>query len=61
VIPAWQPDVIVLYAGDNDLGDNRHPEEVFLNFKNMMTFITESFSNIPVAFISEKHSRARSY
>lgn len=61
VIPAWQPDVIVLYAGDNDLGDNRHPEEVFLNFKNMMTLITESFSNIPVAFISVKQSRARSY
>lgn len=61
VIPVWQPDVIVLYAGDNDLGDNRHPEEVFLNFKNMMALISESCSNIPVAFISVKQSRVRSY
>ena len=61
VVPAWNPDIIVLYAGDNDLGDNRHPEEVFLNFKNMMAFISESCSSIPVAFISVKQSPARAY
>jgi lysophospholipase L1-like esterase len=59
VIPIWKPDIFVLYAGDNDLGDGRHPEEVFLNFNNMMSLIEEHCGNIPVAFISVKQSVAR--
>ena len=61
VIPAWKPDIIVLYAGDNDLGDNRHPEEVFIDFKYMMAQIEEHCGEIPVAFISVKQSIARLY
>jgi lysophospholipase L1-like esterase len=59
VIPAWKPDIIILYAGDNDLGDNRHPEEVFINFNYMMDLIEEHCGEIPVAFISVKQSIAR--
>ena len=32
VLPA-KPKAIVFYAGDNDLGDSRLPEEVFLFFR----------------------------
>ncbi len=59
VIPLWKPDIFVLYAGDNDLGDGRHPEEVFLNFTNIMALIEEHCGHIPVAFISVKQSIAR--
>jgi len=61
VVPMWEPDMMVIYAGDNDLGDRRHPEEVFLNFKNMMALIHETCSDIPVAFISVKQSTARAH
>lgn len=59
VIPLWKPDIFVLYAGDNDLGDGRHPEEVFLNFTYIMTQIEEHCGHIPVAFISVKQSISR--
>ena len=61
IIPQWKPDIFVLYAGDNDLGDGRHPEEVFLNFNCLMGLIQEHCGNIPVAFISVKQSISRLY
>ncbi len=61
VIPQCKPDVFVFYAGDNDLGDGRHPEEVFLNFNNMMSLIEKHCGQIPVAFISVKQSISRLY
>jgi lysophospholipase L1-like esterase len=59
VIPRLEPDLFVLYAGDNDLGDGRHPEEVFLNFNYIMRLIEEHCGHIPVAFISVKQSISR--
>lgn len=59
VIPRCNPDIIIIYAGDNDLGDRRHPEEVFLNFQNMMHLIEKHCGKIPVGFISIKNSIAR--
>jgi lysophospholipase L1-like esterase len=61
LIPAQAPDAMVVYAGDNDLGDGRHPEEVFLFFKNMMALIQEHCGDIPVAFVSVKPSLSRIY
>jgi len=61
LIPQYKPDIMVLYAGDNDLGDNRHPEEVFFFFKSLMELIQEYCGEIPVAFISVKPSFARNY
>ncbi|MFZ4455177.1 MAG: GDSL-type esterase/lipase family protein [Bacteroidales bacterium] len=61
VIPRFQPDMIVLYAGDNDLGDGRHPEEVFLYFTNILSLIQRHWGAIPVAFISVKTSPARQF
>ncbi|MGY6649985.1 GDSL-type esterase/lipase family protein [Wenyingzhuangia sp. IMCC45574] len=53
------PKSVVIYAGDNDLGDKRHPEEVVLFFKTLLTQIREDYGNIPVSFISIKPSPAR--
>jgi lysophospholipase L1-like esterase len=55
------PDALVIYAGDNDLGDGRHPEEVFLFFKNMMALIQQYCGDIPVAFVSVKPGLSRQY
>ncbi|MEI8047088.1 MAG: GDSL-type esterase/lipase family protein [Bacteroidota bacterium] len=61
LIPIQAPDAMVIYAGDNDLGDGRHPEEVFLFFKNMMALIQQNCGDIPVAFVSIKPSLSRQY
>jgi lysophospholipase L1-like esterase len=61
LITPLKPDCLIIYAGDNDLGDGRHPEEVFINFKYMMSQIEQHFGIIPVAFIAIKHSFARQY
>jgi len=50
---------IIIYAGDNDLGDNRHPEEVFIYFKQLMIQIQQRFGHIPIGFMSIKPSYNR--
>ncbi len=53
------PDIFVLYAGDNDLGDGRHPEEVLIFFKQMVVEVRKRFGNIPLVYISIKPSIRR--
>jgi lysophospholipase L1-like esterase len=54
-----QPRRIVFYAGDNDLGDGRHSEEVFIFLQQLMARISQQFGNIPFAYIAIKPSIAR--
>lgn len=58
IIPA-NPTMIVFYAGDNDLGDGRHPEEVYLFFCAFVEKIGLYLPNVPVVFLSIKLSIAR--
>ena len=50
------PASIVIYAGDNDLGDGRSPEEVFLFFNELVHLVRKKFGDIPLGFISIKPS-----
>ncbi len=52
-------DSIVIYAGDNDLGDGRHPEEVYLFLENLIAKIRSKYGNIKCSVISIKPSIAR--
>ena len=54
-----QPKGMIVYAGDNDLGDGRHPEEVFIFFKQLIASIRKNYGNIPVGYISIKPSILR--
>lgn len=58
VIPA-NPQSIVFYAGDNDLGDGRHPEEVYLFFCAFVEKLSTMLPGIPLSFLSIKISPAR--
>lgn len=58
VVPL-NPKRIIFYAGDNDLGDGRNSEEVFIFFQEFMVRIKDKFGDIPFAFISIKPSIAR--
>ncbi|AUC22883.1 GDSL family lipase [Polaribacter sejongensis] len=54
-------DAIVIYAGDNDLGDGRHPEEIILFLENLLFKIRTKYGNIKCTCISIKPSIARSH
>ncbi|MES2776459.1 MAG: GDSL-type esterase/lipase family protein [Bacteroidota bacterium] len=53
------PTHIVVYAGDNDLGDGRSPTQVFNYFMQLTACIKERFPKVTFSFISIKPSLAR--
>lgn len=61
VIPRHNPDIVVLYAGDNDLGDGRTPEEVILFYFQLVSKIHQQLGEIPIYFISIKLSPSRKH
>jgi lysophospholipase L1-like esterase len=58
VVPL-RPCSLVLYAGDNDLGDGRSPEQVLGFFRSFMAKFDALLPGRPFAFISVKPSPAR--
>jgi len=58
VVPA-APASLVVYAGDNDLGDGRSPENVLTFFRSLADQVHTRLPGIPFAFISIKPSPAR--
>jgi len=59
IFASYHPKSIIMYAGDNDLGDGRHPEEVFIFFQQITVRIKERYDDIPCYFISIKPSLSR--
>lgn len=56
----FTPKRLVVYAGDNDLGDGRSAEEVFLFFQELVVRVRNRFgSNIPCYYVSLKPSPSR--
>lgn len=55
----YQPGTLIIYAGDNDLGDGRNPEEIFIFFQQIMVKASRQFGPIPCYFISLKPSLSR--
>lgn len=55
----YKPELVIVYAGDNDLGDGRHPEEVFICFKQLVAKVRDKYGKIPVFYISIKPSISR--
>lgn len=59
LVACYETKRIIIYAGDNDLGDGRHPEEVFIFFQQLADRIYKRYGEIPCYFISIKLSIAR--
>jgi len=59
IMAPYHPKRLIIYAGDNDLGDGRHPEEVFIFFQELAVKINIRFGGIPCYFISLKPSICR--
>jgi lysophospholipase L1-like esterase len=61
VVPRQHPDAIFIYAGDNDLGDGRSPEEVILFYFQLIANIRIALGNIPICYVSIKLSPIREH
>jgi len=59
IMTNYHPKKLVVYAGDNDLGDGRHPEEVFNFFQQLVVKANKQFGDIPCYFVSLKPSISR--
>ncbi|MDN5289468.1 MAG: Lysophospholipase [Mucilaginibacter sp.] len=59
IVAPFDAKSIVIYAGDNDLGDGRHPEEIFIFFEQLSHQIAARYGEIPCYFVSIKPSIAR--
>ncbi|WDF54864.1 SGNH/GDSL hydrolase family protein [Mucilaginibacter sp. KACC 22063] len=59
VMTGYEPQKLIFYAGDNDLGDGRHPEEVCIFFQELTQRVTQHFGALPCYFISLKPSISR--
>jgi lysophospholipase L1-like esterase len=55
----YNPKRLIIYAGDNDLGDGRHPEEVLIFFQELAVKVEKRFGDIPCFYISLKPSPSR--
>lgn len=53
------PRSMIFYAGDNDLGDNRHPEEVYIFYQQLVARFKALFPEVPFVFVSIKPSLCR--
>ena len=59
VMAGYEPDRLIVYAGDNDLSDGRHAEELFLFFQQLTARVKNRYGEIPCYFISLKPSISR--
>jgi lysophospholipase L1-like esterase len=59
LVPPVHPRSLLLYAGDNDLGDGRRVEAVFDSFRSLADKVTAALGAIPFGFVSVKPSPAR--
>lgn len=59
LVPPVRPGALVLYAGDNDLGDGQPVSEVIHQFRCLRAQVDAHLGLIPFAFISIKPSPTR--
>ncbi|MEO8256119.1 MAG: GDSL-type esterase/lipase family protein [Acidobacteriota bacterium] len=58
VLP-MHPASLVVYAGDNDLGDGRRPEQVVDSFRALLAKVLRDLGSCPFGFVSIKPSPSR--
>jgi lysophospholipase L1-like esterase len=59
LVPRVHPRSLLLYAGDNDLGDGRSVEAAFDSFRSLAQKVADALGAIPFGFVSIKPSPAR--
>jgi lysophospholipase L1-like esterase len=60
IVPPLEPAALLVYAGDNDLGDGRGAEHVLASFRQLAANVDRCCGPIPFGFMSIKPSPSRS-
>jgi lysophospholipase L1-like esterase len=55
----YHPRLILMYAGDNDIGGGKSPEQVLADFQGFVKKVREGLPGVPIDFISIKPSLKR--
>jgi len=59
IVLPYTPTLIVLYAGENDLVEDRTPEQVFDAYKTFVRLVRDPLPQARIAFVSIKPSPSR--
>ena len=59
IVLQYQPHLIVLYAGDNDLSAGRTPEDVLNDYRTFVGIVRRALPSTRIAFVSIKPSPSR--
>lgn len=59
IVTPYRPRKIVLYCGDNDLGNGRSPGQVIRDFEEFVARVRAALPGTPVAFLAVKPSPLR--
>jgi lysophospholipase L1-like esterase len=59
IVLPYKPTLVVLYAGENDLAQNRTPEQVFDAYRAFVKLVRDSLPQATIAFVSIKPSPSR--
>jgi len=59
ILLPYHPKHIVFYAGDNDLGDGKSPDQVFTYFQQFVSKLNKHFPTIALSYVSIKPSLSR--
>jgi Lysophospholipase L1 and related esterases len=61
IIYPYAPKQVVIYCGENDLGQGATPDTVFNRFTTLFGMIRKRFKNIPIVYVSIKPSPSRQH
>lgn len=59
IVVPYHPELIVIYAGDNDIAEGRSPQQVIDDFKGFVGRVCRDLPHVAIAFLSIKPSVAR--
>ena len=59
IVEKYAPKTILLYAGDNDIADNKSPEQVLDDFIEFSNLVNDKIANCALVFIPIKPSPSR--
>jgi lysophospholipase L1-like esterase len=59
IVAKYQPALIIVYEGDNDLANGKTPKEVAADFKTFVAKVKSTLPNTKIAFFSIRPSIAR--
>ena len=59
IVQPYHPRVIVVYAGDNDIADDKSPEQVADDYREFVRLVRAQWPDTPAIYISIKPSLAR--